>query len=85
MSAGESEKTSMRVRAKQRQMIEDGINITSVPPYGYKMVKTGILTKRGVERKTYQIVPTEAEIVKKIFNLFLITFKKSCFVTKSSP
>ena len=36
MSAGESEKTSMRVRAKQRQMIEDGINITSVPPYGYK-------------------------------------------------
>ena len=70
MSAGESEKTSMRVRAKQRQMIEDGINITSVPPYGYKMVKTGILTKRGVERKTYQIVPTEAEIVKKIFNLF---------------
>ena len=70
MSAGESEKTSMRVRAKQRQMIEDGINITSVPPYGYKMVKTGILTKRGVERKTYQIVATEAEIVKKIFNLF---------------
>lgn len=70
MSAGESEKTSMRVRAKQRQMIEDGINITSVPPYGYKMVKTGILTKRGVERKTYKIVATEAEIVKKIFNLF---------------
>ena len=70
MSAGESEKTSMRVRAKQKQMIEDGINITSVPPYGYKMVKTGILTKRGVERKNYQIVPTEAEIVKKIFNLF---------------
>jgi hypothetical protein len=34
------------------------------------MVKTGIFTKRGVERKTYEIVETEAEIVKKIFNLF---------------
>lgn len=69
-SGGESEKTSIRVRTKQRQMIEQGINIMSVPPYGYKMVKTGIFTKRGVERKTYEIVPTEAEIVKKIFNLF---------------
>ena len=69
-SGGESEKTSIRVRTKQKQMIEQGINITSVPPYGYKMVKTGIFTKRGVERKTYEIIPTEAEIVKAIFNLF---------------
>lgn len=68
-SGGESEKTSIRVRTKQKQMIEQGINIISVPPYGYKMVKTGVFTKRGVERKTYEIVPTEAEIVKKIFNL----------------
>lgn len=35
------------------------------------MVETGILTKRGVEIKTYQIIQTEAEIVKKIFNLFI--------------
>lgn len=69
-SGGESEKTSIRVRTKQKQMIEEGINIISVPPYGYRMVKTGILTKRGVERKTYEIVPTEAEIVRKIFDLF---------------
>lgn len=68
-SGGESEKTSIRVRTKQRQMIEEGINITAVPPYGYKMVKTGIFTKRGVERKTYEIIPTEAEVVKKIFDL----------------
>lgn len=69
-SGGESEKTSMRVRAKQKQMVEDGINITSVPPYGYRMVKTGEFSKRGVERKTYEIIPTEAEIVKTIFDLF---------------
>ena len=69
-SGGESEKTSIRVRTKQKQMIEEGININSVPPYGYRMVKTGEFTKRGVERKTYEIIPTEAEIVKTIFNLF---------------
>lgn len=69
-SGGESEKTSIRVRTKQKQMIEEGINIISVPPYGYRMVKTGVFTKRGVERKTYEIVPREAEIVRKIFNLF---------------
>ena len=34
------------------------------------MVKTGTYTKRGVERKAYEIVPSEAEIVKKIFDLF---------------
>lgn len=32
-SGGESEKTSIRVRTKQKQMIEQGINIMSVPPY----------------------------------------------------
>jgi DNA invertase Pin-like site-specific DNA recombinase len=32
-SGGESEKTSIRVRTKQKQMIEEGINIMSVPPF----------------------------------------------------
>lgn len=69
-SGGESEKTSIRVRTKQKQMIEEGINICSVPPYGYRMVKTGNYTKRGVERKTYEIVPTEAKVVQEIFDLY---------------
>ena len=68
-SGGESEKTSIRVRTKQKQMIEQGINITSIPPYGYELVKNGVFTKRGVERKDFKIIPSEAEIVKKIFDL----------------
>ena len=36
------------------------------------MKKTGVYTKRGVERKTYEIVPSEAEVVKTIFDLFTI-------------
>ena len=82
-SGGESEKTSIRVRAKQKQMIEEGININSVPPYGYRMVKTGIFTKRGVERKTYEIIPTEAEIVKTIFNFLNVSI--SPVRSSSSP
>lgn len=68
-SGGESEKTSIRVRTKQKQMIEQGINITSVPPYGYELVKNGVFTKRGVERKELRVLPSEAEVVKKIFDL----------------
>lgn len=68
-SGGESEKTSIRVRTKQKQMIEQGINITSIPPYGYELVKNGVFTKRGVERKELKIIPSEAEIVRNIFNL----------------
>lgn len=68
-SGGESEKTSIRVRTKQKQMIEQGINISSIAPYGYELVKNGVFSKRGVERKEYRIVPSEAEVVKKIFDL----------------
>ena len=69
-SGGESEKTSIRVRTKQKQMIEEGINISSVAPYGYRLVKSGVFSKRGVERKIYEIIPSEAEVIKTIFNLF---------------
>ena len=69
-SGGESEKTSIRVRTKQKQMIEEGININSTAPYGYRLVKNGVFSKRGVERKTYEIIESEAEIVKTIFNLY---------------
>ncbi len=68
-SGGESEKTSIRVRTKQKQMIEEGINIYAIPPYGYELIKNGVFTKRGVERKSLKIVPSEAEVVKKIFDL----------------
>lgn len=68
-SGGESEKTSIRVRTKQKQMIEEGINIYSIPPYGYELVKNGIFTKKGVERKELKKIPSEEQVVKKIFDL----------------
>ena len=68
-SGGESEKTSIRVRTKQKQMIEEGININSIAPYGYRLVPSGVFSKRGVERKTYEIDPIETEIKQIMFDL----------------
>ncbi len=68
-SGGESEKTSIRVRTKQKQMIEEGVNIYSVPLYGFELVKNGTFTKRGVERKSYKRIPKEIEILHTIFDL----------------
>lgn len=68
-SGGESEKTSIRVRTKQKQMIEEGINIYSIPLYGFELVKNGTFTKRGVERKSYKRIPMEIEILHLMFDL----------------
>ena len=68
-SGGESEKTSIRVRTKQKQMIEQGINIYSVPLYGFELVKCGVFSKRGVERKDYKRIPSQIEVLHTIFDL----------------
>lgn len=68
-SGGESEKTSIRVRTKQKQMIEAGINIYSKPLYGFELVKSGVFSKKGVERKIYKRIPSEVKIIQKIFDL----------------
>lgn len=68
-AGGESEKTSIRVKEKQSQMVKDGILMYGTPPYGYEMVKSGIFSKKGVERKKLQILLEEAEVVKEVYKL----------------
>lgn len=68
-AGGESEKTSIRVKEKQSQMVKDGILMYGTPPYGYEMVKSGIFSKKGVERKKLQILPKEAEVVREVYKL----------------
>lgn len=72
-AGGESEKTSIRVREVQKQMAEQGILTYGGKrnePYGYNFIKSGILTKKGVERQKLIINQKEAEIVKDIFELY---------------
>lgn len=64
---GESQKTSMRVKTRLHQLVEDGIYTGGCAPFGYKLVKSGVINKRGKELLTLEIEPNEMEVVKTIF------------------
>lgn len=68
-SAGESEKTAIRVAEKHRQLVEAGQFRGGPPPYGYELVYSGEHNRRGHERKKLTINHTESEIVKTIYAL----------------
>ncbi len=65
---GESQKTSMRVKTRLHQLVEDGIYTGGCAPFGYKLVKSGVINKKGKELLTLEIEPYEMEIVKTIFD-----------------
>ena len=64
---GESRKTSMRVKDSLNQMVEQGIYTGGVTPFGYKAVQSGRVNKKG--RSLIDLVPdpSEAPIVRMIF------------------
>ena len=68
-AGGESEKTSMRVKAAHTQMTADGIWRGGKRPFGYKLVHQGRIGKKN--RPLYDLVIDEVEgpIVQEIFNL----------------
>lgn len=70
-ASGESEKTSIRVKAAHTQMTEDGIWRGGNCPYGYKLIHTGRLGKKN--RPLYDLVVDEAtaSIVQEIFDLIV--------------
>lgn len=70
-ASGESEKTSMRVKAAHSQMTEDGIWRGGTCPYGYKLVHMGRVGKKN--RPLYDLVidETTAPIVQEVFDLIV--------------
>ncbi|MEE1319654.1 MAG: recombinase family protein, partial [Ruminococcus sp.] len=64
---GESQKTSMRVKTRLHQLVEDGIYTGGCAPFGYKLVKSGVVNKRGKELMTLEQEPREVVIVRTIF------------------
>ena len=68
-SGGESEKTSMRVKEKHKQMVEDGVFRGGTPPYGYKLVESENKNQKGYKLKELAIDEKESEVVKTIFKL----------------
>jgi len=68
-SGGESEKTSMRVKEKHKQMVENGQYRGGTPPYGYMLIESEITNQKGYKLKELAINKKESEVVKTIFKL----------------
>jgi DNA invertase Pin-like site-specific DNA recombinase/predicted NAD-dependent protein-ADP-ribosyltransferase YbiA (DUF1768 family) len=70
-ASGESLKTSIRVDEAHKQMVEKGEFRGGVPPYGYKLIRSGKFNKKGKEVKKMVINNEEAEVVRTIYDLAL--------------
>lgn len=68
-NAGESEKTSKRVRDTQKEMIKSGKFLGGKAPYGYKLIPSGEISNHGRLLKKPVIMEARAEIVRKIYKL----------------
>ena len=68
-AGGESEKTSMRVKASHTQMTADGIWRGGKHPFGYRLVRNGRMSKRKHELYELEIDPDTGQQVQKIFEL----------------
>ena len=66
---GESQKTSARVKTRLNQMTMDGQFTGGVAPFGYKLIKSGTINKKGRELMEIVIDDDEAEIVRMIFDM----------------
>ena len=68
---GESEKTSIRTKAGLGLLVESGHYKGGTCPYGYMLVKSGRLDKKGNEKKNLAIHEDEAIIVRKIYDYYV--------------
>ena len=46
-ASGESEKTSMRIKSKMQQMLEDGLYTGGPVKYGYHLIDSGLVNRKG--------------------------------------
>ena len=66
---GESQKTSARVKTRLNQMTMEGQFTGGVAPYGYKLIKSGTINKKGRELLEIVVDDAEAEIIRLIFDM----------------
>ena len=67
-ASGESEKTSVRIKTKHKQMVEDGLWRGGKVPFGYRTVHKGRTGRKNRPLYDLEIEPTQAKIVRKIFD-----------------
>lgn len=62
-AAGESQKTSIRVKTRLQQMTSEGIYTGGILIFGYQYANNGRLNKKGQEMRDLAINPVEAEVI----------------------
>jgi site-specific DNA recombinase len=67
-AGGESKKTSMRVSENHVQMVEDGKFRGGKPPYGYKLVKSGAVNKKGKDLTKLAIDEEQSKVIRIIYD-----------------
>ena len=67
-ASGESEKTSMRIKTRMQQLVQEGIYRGGPVPFGYMLENRGRLNKKGKPSYDLAINPEEAEWVRVIFD-----------------
>ncbi|MDL2324184.1 recombinase family protein [Ruminococcaceae bacterium OttesenSCG-928-A16] len=65
---GESRKTSIRVKERFHQLVEQGLWPGGVVPLGYRAAYKGRMNKKNQPIKDLEIDPREAEIVRELFH-----------------
>lgn len=65
-ASGESEKTSIRIRNKMQQMALSGLYTGGPVRFGYHLVDSGLVNRKSVPIRKYEIDPGEREILQLI-------------------
>ena len=68
-ASGESAKTSLRIKTRMKQLVEEGHYTMGVAPYGYKFVKRGRKNKKGNDVGDLVIDEEEAKNVRLVFDM----------------
>lgn len=68
-ASGESEKTSIRVKERRRQMAQEGVWGGGNAPYGFRLVHKGRIGAKNRLLYDMEIDPIRADVVKEIFRL----------------
>jgi DNA invertase Pin-like site-specific DNA recombinase len=69
-ASGESIKTSIRVKTRMGQLVQEGRHKGGNPAFGYKLMKLGRLNKKGQEVSDIVINEDEAAVVRLIFDRY---------------
>ena len=66
---GESQKTAIRTKAALGQMVQEGRFRGGTPPYGYRLVPSGVFNKRKHEVFKLEINEDEAKVIRMMYDL----------------